>query len=103
MNFRLPTVMSLLTFLFPPSSLPSLASLSCITELDESREAYKSRKAPEFASWDRWDEEVRTEVLSMLSVGWCRHGYDELLRQKVSRRLPSFSQYLADSGGGTAR
>ncbi|KAM0754968.1 UAA-domain-containing protein [Meredithblackwellia eburnea MCA 4105] len=82
MNTRLPTLMSLLAFLLPSDDeLPSLSQIACALELDESREAYKSRKAPEFAAWSTWDPELRKEVLTLLKEPWCEFGYDHLLRK----------------------
>lgn len=54
-------------------------------ENDESKEAYKSRKAPAFASWDLWDEKVRTEVIVLVKEDWCKFGYDHLLREVRGR------------------
>lgn len=79
---RLTTVLSLLTFLLPEEDdRPSLSSLSCMTELDESRAAYKSRKAATFASWDKWHPKLRQEVLNIAKVGWCRRGYDSMFEE----------------------
>lgn len=85
MKNRLATVMGLLTFILPTDELPSLSNVTCITELDEAKEAYKSRKADEFASWNLWDVPLRTHIIKTLRVGWCRHGYDRLLRAARGR------------------
>ncbi|KAI5477180.1 hypothetical protein MNV49_006624 [Pseudohyphozyma bogoriensis] len=86
MNSRLTSLLSLLSFLLPPDELPSLQQVACAMEQDESREAYKSRKAPEFASWNDWDSEYRNKLIrGVLKEGWCRHGYDVLLRNKLGR------------------
>ncbi|KAK4703360.1 hypothetical protein P7C70_g2856, partial [Phenoliferia sp. Uapishka_3] len=41
MSKRLPTLMTVLAFLLPADGLPSLTSIACAMELDESKEAYK--------------------------------------------------------------
>ncbi|KAK4702538.1 hypothetical protein P7C70_g3685, partial [Phenoliferia sp. Uapishka_3] len=78
---RLPTLMSLLVFLLPDEELPSADQVACALELDKSREAYVSRKAPPFASWDLWAPGFRTEIIKTLKVPWCRNGFQYLLRE----------------------
>jgi hypothetical protein len=85
MHNRLSTLMSIIAFLLPQEELPSLDDLVCVVEVDEAREAYRSRKAPEFSSWDLYTPELRVEVIKMLRSGWCRHGYDQLLRARMGR------------------
>lgn len=84
MHNRLATLLSLVTFLLPSDQLPRLNDLVCVVETDASREAYRSRKAPEFTTWDLYTPELRKEVIELLAQrGWCRHGYDQLLRATV--------------------
>jgi len=55
------------------------------TEQDAAREAYKSRKSPAFAAWDKWDPSLRVEVVRIVKAGWCRNGYDKLLEASLGR------------------
>lgn len=82
-RYKLPSLMGILAFLLPPEDLPSLSNVACITEQDAAREAYKSRKNPPFAAWDKWDPKLREEVIRNTRKGWCRWGYDSLLRDTV--------------------
>jgi hypothetical protein len=82
MESRLATLMGVISFLLPSSKLPSLNDVACLVEVDEDREAYKSRKAPAFTSFDLYTPELRQELVEFLKDGWCRHGYDQLLRAK---------------------
>ncbi|KAL8280717.1 hypothetical protein RQP46_007040 [Phenoliferia psychrophenolica] len=89
---RLPTLMAVVTFLLPPEDLPPLSQIACALELDESKEAYKSRKAPEFAAWDSWDPELRTEVITMLRTPCFGLGAQTLLLvQQVLNRTATQS------------
>jgi len=81
LKHRLATLMPLLAFLLP-DDLPSLAQLACVTEADPSREAYASRKAPEFASWPLYEPRARLQIVETVKVEWCRMGYDLLLRDR---------------------
>lgn len=83
MRYKLPSLMGILSFLLPPDELPSLSNLACVTEQDASREAYKSRKSPPFAAWNRWDPKLRQEVIEATRKGWCRWGYGELLQETL--------------------
>lgn len=75
--------MQLITFLLPnQEERPDLAELSCMTELDEARSAYKSRRSHIFSTWDLWEPSVRTAVLEIVKEGWCRSGYQRLLEEE---------------------
>ncbi|KAM0746385.1 hypothetical protein T439DRAFT_137768 [Meredithblackwellia eburnea MCA 4105] len=82
-DYKLPTLMSILAFLLPPDELPSLSQVACVTELDAAREAYKSRKNPAFSTWNTWNPELRKQVIEIVRPGWCRQGYNVLLRKVV--------------------
>lgn len=85
MENRLATLMGVITFILPSFQLPPLNDLACLVEVDEEREAYKSRKAPAFASFDLYTPELRQKVVQLLKGEWCRHGYDQLLREKKGK------------------
>lgn len=67
-----------------------------MTELDESREAYHSRKSSAFASWDLWDPELRTEVLNLVKLGFCRNSYQTLLEDVQIMAAYSIGPGLCD-------
>lgn len=81
MNHKVATLMSLLAFLLP-TELPSLGQIACVTEADASREAYASRKAPEFASWELYAPATRVAIVEAAKPFWCQMGYDLLLRDR---------------------
>lgn len=79
---RLPTMLSLISFLLPnEEDRPDLNSISCMTELDEARQAYKSSKGKTFKAWDLWLPTVRDEVLEIVRLGWCREGYQSMFEE----------------------
>lgn len=77
----LPSLLSLVSYLLPPTHMPSLSSIACSLTLDPSREAYVSSKSPLFASWDRWSDAARKQVLEITAEGWCRYGYEEEVKK----------------------
>ena len=72
--------MGVLTFLLPTDKLPSLKSLACVVELNEEAEAYHSRKSSSFASYSVYTPEIRQAILEIVKPGYCRHGYNALLK-----------------------
>ncbi|ORY82875.1 hypothetical protein BCR35DRAFT_331249, partial [Leucosporidium creatinivorum] len=54
MESRLATLMGIISFILPSNQLPPLNDIACLVE----------------------------EVVELLKDGWCRHGYDQLLRAK---------------------
>ncbi|KAI5481608.1 hypothetical protein MNV49_002834 [Pseudohyphozyma bogoriensis] len=85
-DFRLAPVakmMSLLEFLEPGKELPSLEKLACMIERTDGHEAYKSRKSPDFATWDKWEPELRREILAITRRPFCAMGYDKLLLERL--------------------
>ncbi len=66
------------------------------TEQDAAREAYKSRKSPAFAAWDKWDASLRTEVIKIVKVGWCRNGFNQLLEETLGHGLATGVEDVCD-------
>lgn len=83
MRIRIPTLLALAAFLTP--DIPSPARLACALEEDRSFEAYASRKSDEFAAWEKYEPSLRESVVNICRVGWCRNGYDVLLRERYGR------------------
>ena len=64
--------MATLGFFMSDEDLPSLSQLACATELHVEAQAYKSRKVATFDSWDRYEDNLRNEVLQAVAPEWCR-------------------------------
>ncbi|SCV74621.1 BQ2448_7650 [Microbotryum intermedium] len=88
-------MMGLLTFLLPDEDLPSLESLACMVEHDESHEAYHSRRASEFAAWDSFEPELRFEILTLVKRPFCMFGYQKVL-ERAKGKLPEMEDFCAD-------
>ena len=76
----------LMAFLLPEEDLPPLNRVACAVEKRPS--AYKSRKAPVFDAWDKYEDETRTWLLREVKDVWCRFGYDQLLREERGTESP---------------
>ncbi|KAK4699970.1 hypothetical protein P7C70_g6282, partial [Phenoliferia sp. Uapishka_3] len=100
---RLPTLVSLLSFLLPPvrpvnstndeasvSQLPDLGRLACGLSSgageQSKREAYRSRKKEPLYSWEEWDPVAREKVLEIVRDGWCRYGFDRVAKERLDAR-----------------
>lgn len=86
-HYKLPSVLSMLSFLLPPTELPSLSHVSCVLQQDIAREAYRSRHSPPFDAWNKWDKDLREEVIKVVTTGWCRHGYGEMLAETIGQTV----------------
>ncbi|KAM0754731.1 hypothetical protein T439DRAFT_377165 [Meredithblackwellia eburnea MCA 4105] len=58
--------------------------LFCALMNDPSKDVYKSRKSPNFHSWDRWTPELRGKVLTSLLPTLCRSGYLEKMKASIN-------------------
>lgn len=77
-----PNMMSLLSFLLPEEDLPGLDKLACMVESDPSHEAYQRKaKTDDFAAWDSFEPELRSDLLARVRKSFCSLGYDKLLRK----------------------
>ena len=72
-------MMSLLSFLLPDDALPPLGDIACIAEHHENLQAYHSRRSSDFAQWDAFEPELRTEVLDIVRRPFCAFGYERVL------------------------
>ncbi|TNY20318.1 UAA transporter family-domain-containing protein [Rhodotorula diobovata] len=75
----IPNMMSLLSFLLPDDALPPLGDIACIAEHHENLQAYHSRRSSDFAQWDAFEPELRTEVLDIVRRPFCAFGYERVL------------------------
>ncbi|GAA5982991.1 hypothetical protein JCM11641_006909 [Rhodosporidiobolus odoratus] len=75
----IPNTMSLLSFLLPDEDLPPLQDVACIAEHHENLQAYHSRRASDFASWDKFEPALRTQVLKIVRRPFCVLGYQRVL------------------------
>ncbi|GAA5962683.1 hypothetical protein JCM3765_006165 [Sporobolomyces pararoseus] len=75
-----PHMMSLVSYLLPDEELPPLADIACIAEHDEHLQAYHSRRASDFATWDQFEDDLREEVLKIVRRPFCSFGYQHVLR-----------------------
>ncbi|SCZ98367.1 BZ3500_MvSof-1268-A1-R1_Chr3-2g06323 [Microbotryum saponariae] len=91
----IPHMMGLLAFLLPEEDLPSLESLACMVEHDESHEAYHSRRASEFAAWDMFEPELRMDILLTVKRPFCMFGYEKVL-ERAKGALPEMAGFCAD-------
>ncbi|SGY84734.1 BQ5605_C009g05717 [Microbotryum silenes-dioicae] len=91
----IPHMMGLLAFLLPEEDLPSLESLACMVEHDESNEAYHSRRASEFAAWDMFEPDLRMEILLTVKRPFCMFGYEKVL-ERAKGTLPEMEGFCAD-------
>lgn len=73
----LPSLLRMVRFLVPPSSLPSLSKIACALTGDRGRKELNT-----FDSWPRWNEAARAKVLEMTTEGWCRFGYEDDFRRR---------------------
>jgi hypothetical protein len=81
----LPGLMRLVQWLLPQEEVPSLSDLMCATELDQSKEAYHSDKRPPFESWSRYTPEARQLIVNITRPFWCRHGYQLMATELLSK------------------
>lgn len=120
-------MIGLLGFFVPEEYLPSFADIACMLVPDHAHEACMflnrrpspslflirfnmahfldaSKKRPAFSSWNKYEPELRAEVLAIVGKGFCRFGYDRLFRTSVGD-TDLFSKFCRDiewSGlGGT--
>ncbi|GAA5870585.1 hypothetical protein JCM1840_004808 [Sporobolomyces johnsonii] len=75
-----PHMMSLISYLLPDEDLPPLADIACIAEHHENLQAYHSRRASDFATWDKYEPSLRQEILDIVRRPFCAFGYQRVLR-----------------------